>query len=87
MITTHLRNLLTAVICIFAGATAQAQFSGSVDQYPTTDYSLKPVKFSLTEVATAVGTDAATLAAAFDSWFAEGSEERMFKIHFAHNSL
>ena len=25
MITTHLRNLLTAVICIFAGATAQAQ--------------------------------------------------------------
>ena len=75
MITTHLRNLLTAVICIFAGATAQAQFSGSVDQYPTTDYSLKPVKFSLTEVATAVGTDAATLAAAFDSWFAEGSED------------
>jgi hypothetical protein len=66
MITTHLRNLLTAVICIFAGATAQAQFTGGVEQYPTSDYSQKAVKFSLTEVATQVGTDAATLAEAYN---------------------
>ena len=75
MITTHLRNLLTAVICIFAGATAQAQFSGTVEQYPATDYSTKAVSFKLSEVAAAVGTDAATLAGALDSWTADGSED------------
>ena len=79
MITTHLRNLLTAVICIFAGATAQAQFTGGVEQYPTSDYSQKAVKFSLTEVATAVGTDAATLAEAYNAWLeAEEAEANLF---------
>lgn len=75
MITTHLRNLLTAVICIFAGATAQAQFTGGVEQYPTTDYSTKAVNFKLSELATALDTDAATLAGALDSWTADGSED------------
>lgn len=75
MITTHLRNLLTAVICIFAGATAQAQLTGTVEQYPATDYSTKAVSFKLSEVAAAVGTDAATLADALDSWTADGSED------------
>lgn len=75
MITTHLRNLLTAVICIFAGATAQAQFTGGVEQYLTTDYSTKAVSFKLSELAAALDTDAATLAGALDSWTAEGSED------------
>ena len=41
MITTQVRNLLTAVICLFAGATAQAQFTGGIEQYPTNDYKTK----------------------------------------------
>lgn len=88
MITTHLRNLLTAVICIFAGATAQAQFTGGVEQYPTSDYSQKAVKFSLTEVATQVGTDAATLAEAYNAWLgAEAPEENLFFLVAADGTL
>lgn len=88
MITTHLRNLLTAVICIFAGATAQAQFTGGVEQYPTSDYRTKAVKFNLTEVATAVGTDAATLAEAFNAWQeAEEAEENLFFLVNADGTL
>lgn len=88
MITTHLRNLLTAVICIFAGATAQAQFTGGVEQYPTNDYRTKAVKFNLTEVATAVGTDAATLAEAFNAWQeAEEAEENLFFLVNADGTL
>lgn len=64
MITTHLRNLLTAVVCLFAGVSAQAQFSGSATQYPTTDYSASPISFELSAVAAALDTDAATLGAA-----------------------
>ena len=58
MMITKLRNLLTAVACIFAGATAQAQFSGSVDQYPTTGYEGSPIEFALDEVATTLSTPA-----------------------------
>ena len=68
MITTHLRNLLTAVICIFAGATAQAQFTGTAEQYPTTDYSASPISFELSAVAAALDTDAATLGAALTEY-------------------
>lgn len=67
---TKLRNLLTAVACIFAGATAQAQFSGSVDQYPTTGYEGSPIEFALDEVATTLSTDAATLGAAIAEYVA-----------------
>ena len=88
MITTHLRNLLTAVICIFAGATAQAQFTGGVEQYPTSDYSQKAVKFSLTEVATQVGTDAATLAEAYNAWLEEEEPaENLFFLVAADGTL
>lgn len=68
MITTQLRNLLLAVVCIFAGVQAHAQFTGSAEQYPTTDYSAKPIEFSLAEVATALGSDAATLGAAISEY-------------------
>lgn len=88
MITTHVRNLLTAVICLFAGVTAQAQFTGGVEQYPTSDYRTKAVKFNLTEVATAVGTDAATLAEAFNAWQeAEEAEENLFFLVNADGTL
>ncbi len=62
--TTTLRNLLLAVVCIFAGVSAHAQFTGSADQYPTTGYEASPIEFTLSDVATALDTNAATLGAA-----------------------
>jgi len=68
MITTHFKKLLAVVVCLLTGITAQAQFKGAAEQYPTKDYSAAVVKFSLTEVATALGTDTATLANAYNTW-------------------
>ena len=79
MITTQVRNLLTAVICLFAGATAQAQFTGEYTARVATNYDTKAVEFKLSEVATTVGTDAATLAADLDAWMeAEAPETNYF---------
>jgi len=76
MTTKYFRNLLTAVVCLLAGMPAQAQFKGSLETYPATDWgNEKPVSFNLSEVAAQLGTDAATLAATFESWVAEGSED------------
>lgn len=56
---------------MFAGTmSGWAQFSGRAEQYPTTEYELSEIKFSLTEVATALETDTTTLVAALDAWFA-----------------
>ena len=68
MITTHFKKLMAVVICLLAGMTAQAQFQGTVTQYPTNDYSNSPAKFKLTEVAQALETDAATFAEAYSTW-------------------
>ena len=68
MKTTHLRNLLLAVVCLFAGVSAHAQFQGSAEQYPTADWSAAPIEFSLSEVASALSTDAATLGAAISEY-------------------
>ena len=68
MITTQLRNLLLAVVCIFAGVSAQAQLTGSAEQYPTSGYEGSPIAFDLAEVATALGSDAATLGAAINEY-------------------
>ena len=70
MMTTHLRNLLTAVVCLFAGVSAQAQFTGSADQYPTTGYEGSAISFDLADVATTLGTDAATLGTAISEYIA-----------------
>ena len=64
MKTTYLRNLLLAVVCLFAGMQAQAQYRASAEQYPTADYKGAPLEFTLSEVAATLGTDAATLGAA-----------------------
>ena len=68
MITTHFKKLMAVVVCLLAGMTAQAQFQGTVTQYPTSDYSNSPAKFKLTEVAQALETDTATLAKAYNTW-------------------
>jgi len=68
MITTQLRNLLLAVVCIFAGVQAQAQFKGEASQYPTTDYSASAYEFKLSEMAAALATDTETLSAAIANY-------------------
>lgn len=81
MITTQLRNLLLAVVCIFAGVSAQAQFTGSAEQYPTTGYESNPIAFSLTEVATALGTDTLTLGPALRTYIsAETPDPILFAV-------
>ena len=74
---TRLRNLLTTVICLSAGVSAQAQFTGTYDQRVSDDFTTTPVEFSLNEVATQLGTDAATLTAAFNGWEA-GTDDLFF---------
>lgn len=76
MKTTYLRNLLTAVVCLFAGVSAQAQLTATYEAYPAADWgNEKAVTFSLTAVANALETDTTTLVKALDSWTAEGSED------------
>ena len=76
MKTTYLRNLLTAVVCLFAGVSAQAQLTATYEAYPAADWgNEKAVTFSLTAVANALETDTVTLVKALDSWTAEGSED------------
>ena len=68
MMTTCFKKIMALVVCLFAGLTTQAQFQGTVTQYPTSDYSNSPVKFSLSEVAQALDADAATLAQTYNTW-------------------
>lgn len=76
MKTTCLRNLLLAVVCLFTGVSAQAQFSGGVEQYPTNDWSGSPISFPMAEVAAALGTEAATLSEALEAYIgAEGTPD------------
>ena len=77
MKTTRIKKLVTAFLCLLTYASAQAQFTGSAEQYPTNDYSTVPITFSLSAVATQVGTDAGTLAAALDTWMAGNSDTNL----------
>ncbi len=62
---THL--CLMVAMLLIGTTSAFAQFEGRVQQYPTTDYSTSPITFKLTEVAAALETDTATLAASLNS--------------------
>jgi len=77
---TRMKQLLTAVACLFGVMTAQAQFTATYEPIAASDWgNEKPVNFSLTEVATTLGTDTINLVAALNSWTAEGStDENMF---------
>lgn len=75
MTTNYLRNLLTAVVCLFASVSVNAQFTSKVEQVPNDTYAPVPATFQIAEVAEALGTDAETLFAALDSWMAEGSTD------------
>lgn len=65
-------SILALVAMFFAtSAMAQTTLKGSVDQYPTSDYSTSSLSFSLSEIATALETDTSTLVAALDAWSAD----------------
>ena len=75
MTTTHLRKLLLAVVCLFTGLSAQAQFNATLEQYARSSYETDAINFSLTEVATQLGTDTTSLMNAVRSWTSEGSSD------------
>ena len=60
---------LFAAMMLFACIPASAQFKATVEQYANTDYSTVAAEFKLTEIATALETDTATLAAALNAWY------------------
>ena len=60
--------MMCALLLIGSSAFAQASFQGSAEQYPTKDYSSSAIKFSLTEIATALETDTTTLATALKAY-------------------
>ena len=62
------RQLWLTVVATVMSATANAQYSQTVQQYPTTDYSSVSAEFKLTDVAQTLGTDTATLARAYEAW-------------------
>ncbi len=76
MTITYFRNLLTAVACLFAGVSAQAQLTATYEAYAAEEWgNEKPVELSLTAVANALETDTTTLTIALNSWTAEGSTD------------
>ncbi len=60
---------LFAAMMLFACIPASAQFKATVEQYANSDYSQVAAEFKLTEIATALETDTATLAAALNAWY------------------
>ena len=65
---------LFAAMLMLACIPASAQFKATVEQYANTDYSAVTAEFTLTEVATALQTDTATLVAALNAWYYYDSE-------------
>lgn len=60
---------LFAAMMLFTCIPASAQFTATVEQYANSDYSQVAAEFKLTEIATALETDTATLAAALNAWY------------------
>ena len=59
---------LFAAMMLFACIPASAQFKATVEQYAKSDYTTTAAEFKLSEIATTLGTDTATLVAALDVW-------------------
>ena len=76
---------LFAAMLMLACIPASAQFKATVEQYANDDHSTVVAEFTLTEVATALQTDTATLAAALDAWYnydAESGAEKPADMFF-----
>ena len=59
---------LFAAMMMLACIPASAQFKATVEQYAKSDYTTTAAEFKLSEIATTLGTDTATLVAALDVW-------------------
>lgn len=70
MMITKVKSMLVAAVFLLTGTAAQAQFEGSVSQYPTKGYEGSTVTFDMVEVARALETDAATLTKAVSDYIA-----------------
>lgn len=76
---------LFAAMLMLSCIPASAQFTATVEQYANDDYSQVGAEFTLTEVATALQTDTATLAAALNAWYnydAESGAEKPADMFF-----
>lgn len=81
MMFTRKKCLLIAAASLLAFTSAQAQFEGSVSQYPTKGYEGDIVSFTMAEVAQVLDTDAATLANAVQNYIsAETPDPVLFSI-------
>ena len=70
---------LFAAMLMLACIPASAQFTATVEQYANTDYATVATEFKLTEIATALETDTATLVAALDAWYNYSAESEAEK--------
>ena len=76
---------LFAAMMMLACIPASAQFTATVEQYANEDYSQVGAEFKLTDVATALETDTATLVAALNAWYnydAESGAEKPADMYF-----
>ena len=81
MMFTKKKCLLIAAASLLAFTSAQAQFEGSVSQYPTKGYEGNIVSFSMAEVAKVLDTDAATLTKAVTDYIsAETPDPVLFSV-------
>lgn len=65
------KTLLSLALILMTAVSAMAQFKATISQQPTTDYSPVQAEFKLSEIAAALNTDAATLAAALQDGSAQ----------------
>ena len=82
-------RLLSLAAGLLMTMTANAQFSAKVEQYANSDYSSVEAVFSLTKVATQLGTDTATLVKALDEWKEAGPDgtTKMFQSKTADGTF
>lgn len=65
------KTLLSLALILMTAVSAMAQFTATVSQLPTNDYSPVQAEYKLSEIASALNTDAATLAAALQDGSAQ----------------
>lgn len=77
----YFTRILAVVCCLVASLSANAQFSKVFEQYPRSSYETDAANWKLSEVAEALGTDAATLAEEIDNvsddlFYLDGTEDK-----------
>lgn len=85
--TQNVKHLMLTAVASLLGLSANAQYSQTVEQYPDKSYASASAVFKLTDIASTLETDTATLANALKTWYetntAEGataSGEAMFQV-------